>query len=56
MKRRTWGIRIARKVYILFKNLYASFWFYFIPFSSLYLSFAIPYRYADGDKINSVID
>ena len=54
--KRGWGVWIARQVYNGFKTLFASVWFYFIPFSSLYLSFAIPYRYADGDKINSVID
>ena len=34
-----------RKVYTALHALFASFWFYFIPFSSILLSYSIPHAY-----------
>ena len=40
-----WGRWFLRKVYTALHALFASFWFYFIPFSSIFLSFSIPHAY-----------
>ena len=40
MGSRTWWNWICRVVYTCLKFIFASVWFYFIPFSSIYLSFA----------------
>ena len=41
----SWGKWFLRKVYTAVHALFASFWFYFIPFSSIFLSFSIPHAY-----------
>ena len=41
-KDRSCGNKMARIVYILMKTFYATVWFYFIPFSVIYLSYFIP--------------
>ena len=38
-----WSRWFLRKVYTLLHALFASFWFYFIPFASIILSYRIPY-------------
>ena len=40
-----WGRWFLRKVYTAVHALFASFWFYFIPFSSIFLSYSIPHAY-----------
>ena len=42
--------KIARLFYLLFKIIYISLWFYFVPFSVIYLSYAIPDYF--GNKIS----
>ena len=36
-----------RLIYLLMKAFYQVIWYYFIPFSILYLSFFIPYIYGE---------
>ena len=50
-----WGTKFARVIYASFKIIYASIWFYFIPFSCLYLSYVIPYAYGPGEDRYSKI-
>ena len=40
---------ILRKLYTVVHALFASFWFYFVPFSSIALSYAIPFAFV-SDK------
>ena len=48
---------ILRKLYTVVHALFASFWFYFVPFSSIALSYAIPFMFnADSDVSNPVVD
>ena len=44
----TWGRWFHRKLYTIVHALFASFWFYFVPFSSILLSYTIPFAY-EGD-------
>ena len=39
----TWSRWLHRKLYTVVHALFASFWFYFIPFSSIILSYEIPF-------------
>ena len=39
----TWTRWFLRKIYTVVHALFASFWFYFIPFSSIVLSYRIPF-------------
>ena len=48
--------KVARSVYVIFKTFFAVFWFYFVPFSCLYLSFAIPFKFTDSEASQHVID
>ena len=41
--------KVARSVYCILKALFACIWFYFIPFSCLYLSYAIPFLFTDSE-------
>lgn len=41
---RSCGNKLARIVYLLCKTLLVTVWFYFIPFSSIYLSYYIPFK------------
>ena len=43
-----WGRYLLRKVYTAVHALFASFWFYFIPFSSILLSYSIPHGYNEA--------
>ena len=45
---RTCGNKVARGVYVFLRMFFASIWFYFIPFVSIYLSYAIPYRFIEA--------
>ena len=40
-----WSRWFFRKIYTLLHAFFASFWFYFIPFSSIFLSYSIPQAY-----------
>lgn len=40
---RSFANKLIRIVYNILKMIHVSFWFYFIPFSSLFLSYQIPY-------------
>ena len=40
----TWTRWLYRKLYTVIHALFASFWFYFIPFSSIMLSYTIPFN------------
>lgn len=46
---RTCGQKVARGFYVFLRMFFASVWFYFIPFVSIYLSFAIPYQFVGID-------
>lgn len=49
--------KLARMMYVLLRMFFASIWFYFIPFVSIYLSYSIPYRFInDGDDSTAVDD
>ena len=41
----TWPRWIHRRLYTVVHALFASFWFYFIPFSSILLSYRIPFHF-----------
>ena len=41
----TWTRWFLRKLYTVIHALFASFWFYFIPFSSIILSYTIPFHF-----------
>ncbi len=41
-KRPTFMNKCARILYKIFYALFASIWFYFIPFFSIYISYAVP--------------
>ena len=47
--RMRWTTRFYRVVYFSLKTFHSSVWFYFIPFTSLYLSYAIPYHFGNGE-------
>lgn len=42
-KDRTCMNKVARVVYVIFRSLFASVWFYFIPFVSILLSYQVPH-------------
>ena len=44
---RSWGNKIARIIYSICKIVYVTLWFYFIPFTSIYLSYYIPKRFGE---------
>ena len=48
---RTLGNKIARVVYCVIKTFQASVWFYFVPFTVIYLSYYIPYYYATTEEL-----
>ena len=50
-EKRKWGNKIARLIYMFVKTMYATFWYYFAPFSCLYLSFFLPYMFAGYQDI-----
>ena len=41
----TWNRWIYRKIYLIIHALFAAFWFYFIPFISIIMSYRIPYSF-----------
>ena len=41
---RTFRNKCARLLYRALKAIYAAFWFYFLPFASIFLSYRIPYH------------
>lgn len=47
---RTWLNWTCRMVYNLLKTIHTSVWFYFLPFSVIYLSYIVPYRLSGGDQ------
>ena len=50
---------MARLFYQLMKAFYTVIWFYFVPFSILFLSFFIPYAFGETEnryaKLTSVV-
>jgi len=54
--KRDWANGCARGTYVVFKTFFACFWFYFVPFSCLYLSFAIPFKFTDSEAAQHVVD
>lgn len=58
---RTCGQKVARGLYVFLRMFFASVWFYFVPFVSIYLSFSIPYQFVgqdagDGDATEVVAE
>ena len=53
---RTCGNKCARLTYVISKTFFACFWFYFVPFACLYLSFAIPFKFTDSEASQHVVD
>ena len=53
---RTCVNKCARLTYVISKTFFACFWFYFVPFTCLYLSFAIPFKFTDSEASQHVID
>lgn len=51
-KRPTFMNKVARVLYLILYSLFAAVWFYFIPFTSIYISYAVPAKY--GDAFTSV--
>lgn len=47
---RTFLNKVARLVYVIFHTLFASVWFYFIPFVSILLSYQVPYSLEMRDE------
>ena len=48
---------MCRLLYLFMKAFYTVIWYYFIPFSILYLSFFIPYVYGEyPNRYSSLID
>ena len=43
-KARTLLNKLCRILYCFLKMIHTSVWFYFLPFSVIYLSYAIPFR------------
>ena len=43
-KRPTCGNKCGRLTYKFFKAFYCAFWFYFLPFVSIFFSFWVPYK------------
>ena len=43
MLERSFGNIACFVIYRLFRSFYVSFWFYFLPFTIILLSYAIPY-------------
>ena len=54
--KRRLGNKVARAVYCILKSLFACIWFYFIPFSCLYLAYAIPFVYTDSEASRNNVD
>ena len=52
--KQTWQNKVLRSIYQILKHIHVSIWFYFIPFSSLFLSYWIPY-YLDA-KVEDNLD
>ena len=49
--------KVARVLYLILYSLFASIWFYFIPFTSIYISYAVPAKYGDAaTSIDEVVD
>lgn len=44
-KRPTFMNKCARLIYLIMYSLFASIWFYFIPFASIYISYAVPAKF-----------
>jgi hypothetical protein len=40
---RTFGQKLMRIIYLIFRSLYVSVWFYFLPFLTLLGSYFVPY-------------
>ena len=41
--RMSWGKFLARAIHYFLYTIFVSFWFYFVPWTSLILSYLIPY-------------
>ena len=52
--KQTWQNKVLRSIYQILKHIHVGIWFYFIPFSSLFLSYWIPY-YLDA-KVEDNLD
>lgn len=48
---RSLGNKIGRLIYKLFRVLFASIWFYYIPFISIFMSYAVPFAMRDYDGV-----
>ena len=46
-KSRTCTEKVLRLTYKVFRILYVSFWYYFVPFMMIVLSYWVPYSLAD---------
>ena len=42
--------KTARIVYRILYALFCSFWFYFLPFTCIWLSYAVPYKYGPPEE------
>ena len=50
-KDRPWGNWLARMLYHFLKTVHTSVWFYFLPFSVIYLSYIVPYTLTKDSAI-----
>lgn len=50
-KRPTCGNKCGRITYKFFKALYCAYWFYYLPFISIFFSFWVPYKLGEKKAI-----
>ena len=50
---RSFGSKCARMNYVFWRIFVASFWYYFIPFISIYLSYVIPFMCNEDVELNN---
>ena len=58
-KDRTCGNKVCRMLYKLFKIFYVCFWFYFSPFTILFLSYYLPFimsEYSEQERVRPIVD
>ena len=55
--RPSFGNKVARVLYLILYSLFAAVWFYFIPFTSIYISYAIPAKYGGAStSLDAAVD
>ena len=55
--RPSFGNKVARVLYLILYSLFAAIWFYFIPFTSIYISYAIPAKYGGAStSLDAAVD